>query len=593
MIKDFKNNIYMVKYVFKYCPNYVWFSIIQIISNLVSSLSKLYVIEILIDSVLKGKDFIEIVKLLGIYLILILITNGYNTIYWSFISSHYQQVYNTKIQNLVYSKSKNIDYSDFDNPEFYDRYSLTIRMASHRGASVYNQFVSFVNSLVQTIAVGSFIIINDFYLIFLVVICSVIRVIAMNKDSKMSYLMYKNLEKYQRMYNYVNRTFYQQRFAAEIKTTPVSDLLIDTYNNAYKNRNKEYIKTKKKILKWNILGSFSTDFLQQAGIYVYLAIRLIVTKTIALANFTSVLSATNTFSNNFVEIIRQANVFKQNSLFIEDFKWYMEYTPTVEMKGKEKLEDEFEKIKVEDVTFAYPNNNHNSIANMNLTINRYEKLAIVGLNGAGKTTLLKLLFKFYNPNKGRILYNDNDIINVDEKEIRNKYSIVFQDYRIYAISVAENVLMRKFVKGDEEIVFSALDKVGLLNKVLALPNGIHTMVTKEFDPNGLELSGGESQRLAISRVFASNADIYVLDEPTSALDPFAEREINKLILEKSLDKTIIIIAHRLSTVVDTNKIILIENGEIVEEGTHDELMSKDTRYKKMFDTQAALYLRKS
>ena len=153
--------------------------------------------------------------------------------------------------------------------------------------------------------------------------------------------------------------------------------------------------------------------------------------------------------------------------------------------------------------------------------------------------------------------------------------------------------MRKFVKGDEEIVFSALDKVGLLNKVLALPNGIHTMVTKEFDPNGLELSGGESQRLAISRVFASNADIYVLDEPTSALDPFAEREINKLILEKSQDKTIIIIAHRLSTVVDTNKIILIENGEIVEEGTHDELMSKDTRYKKMFDTQAALYLRKS
>lgn len=592
MIKDFKNNIYMVKYVFKYCPNYVWFSIILIISNLVSSLSKLYVIEMLIDLVLNGKDFIEIIKLLGVYLILILITNGYNTIYWSFISTHYQQVYNTKIQNLVYSKSKNIDYSDFDNPEFYDRYSLTIRMASHRGASVYNQFVNFVNSLVQTIAIGSFIIVNDIYLIFLVVICSVIRVIAMNKDSKMSYLMYKNLEKYQRMYNYVNRTFYQQRFAAEIKTTPVSDLLIETYNNAYSKRNKEYIKTKKKILKWNILGSVSGDFFLQGGTYIYLAIRLLVTKTIELANFTSVLSATTSFSNSFVDILRQANLFKQNSLFIEDFKWYMNYSPTVEMKGKDKLNGEFEKIKVEDVTFAYPNNDHNSITNMNLTINRYEKLAIVGLNGAGKTTLLKLLFKFYNPNKGKIFYNDNDIINVDEKEIRNKYSIVFQDYRIYAISVAENVLMRKYKEEDKEKVYSALEKVGLLDKVLALPKGIHTMVTKEFDPNGLELSGGEAQRLAISRVFASDAEIYVLDEPTSALDPFAEREINKLILKKSKDKTIIIIAHRLSTVVDTDKIILIENGKIVESGNHQELVSKDTRYKKMFDTQAALYLRK-
>ena len=593
MIKDFKNNIYMVKYVFKYCPNYIWFSILQIVSNLISSLSKLYVIEILIDSVLKGKDFIEIIKLLGTYLVLILITSGYNTLYGAFISSHYQQVYNTKIQNLIYSKSKNIDYSDFDNPEFYDRYSLTIRMASHRGANVYNQFINFVNSLVQTIAIGSFIIVNDFYLIFLVVICSVIRVITMNKDSKMNYLMYKNLEKYQRMYNYVNRTFYQQRFAAEIKTTPVSDLLIETYNDAYRKRNKEYIATKKKILKWNILGSVAGDFFQQGGTYVYLAIRLLVTKTIELANFTSVLSATTTFSHNFIDILRQANLFKQNSLFIEDFKWYMNYTPTVEMTGKEKIEEEFERIKVENVDFCYPNNNHNSITNMNLTINRYEKIAIVGLNGAGKTTLLKLLFKFYNPDSGKIYYNNHDIINVDENEVRNKYSIVFQDYRIYAISVAENVLMRKFTKGDEEKVYSALEKVGLLDKVLALPDGIHTMVTKEFDPNGLELSGGEAQRLAISRVFASNADIYVLDEPTSALDPFAEREINRLILEKSKDKTIIIIAHRLSTVVDTDKIILIENGQIVEEGTHEELVCKDTRYKKMFDTQAALYLRKS
>ena len=205
--------------------------------------------------------------------------------------------------------------------------------------------------------------------------------------------------------------------------------------------------------------------------------------------------------------------------------------------------------------------------------------------------MTKLLLKFYNPNVGEIYYNNQTIRETKEKDIRSKFSIIFQDYRIYGVSIAENVLMREVKsKEDDEIVIDALTKVGLIDKISKLPDGIHTVYSREFSNEGLQLSGGEAQRLAIARVFASNASIYILDEPTSSLDPLAERDINRLILEKAKDKTIIIIAHRLSTVVDCDKIILIEYGKIIEEGTHDELIALNGKYKNMFVTQASLYV---
>ena len=225
-----------------------------------------------------------------------------------------------------------------------------------------------------------------------------------------------------------------------------------------------------------------------------------------------------------------------------------------------------------------------------LEIKRGDKLAIVGLNGAGKTTLIKLFLKFYNPNEGEIYYNNQTIRETKEDVIRRKYSIIFQDFRLYDVSIAENVLMREVkTEEDEKIVWKALDLVGLKEKVEALEQGIYTLYSREF--NGVEFSGGERQKLAIARVFASNADIYILDEPTSSLDPLAERDINRLIMEKSQDKTIIIIAHRLSTVVDANRIILMEYGKIIEDGTHHQLLMERGKYYKMFSTQAALYIR--
>ena len=253
---------------------------------------------------------------------------------------------------------------------------------------------------------------------------------------------------------------------------------------------------------------------------------------------------------------------------------------------------EFEKLEIKDISFKYPLGEKNSLNHLSMTLSKGEKIAIVGDNGGGKTTLIKQLLRFYNPSEGEILYNGVNLKDYNESSIRKQYSIVYQDFQIYALTVAENVLMRKLRgKEDEEIVRKALASVGLLEKVDSLKDGIYTKVTREFDREGATFSGGENQRLVIARVFASNASVYVLDEPTSSLDPLSEERINKLIL-KNTDKTMIIIAHRLSTVVDADKIYLIRNGSIVEEGTHSELMSLGGRYYEMFTTQTELYLKK-
>ena len=270
----------------------------------------------------------------------------------------------------------------------------------------------------------------------------------------------------------------------------------------------------------------------------------------------------------------------------------MEYKPTLEEQGKLDLNENFEVLNINDVTFSYPKTEKNALENVNLTIKRGQKIAIVGLNGAGKTTLIKMLLKFYNPDNGDIYYNNQTIRDSKEKDVRNKFSIIFQDYRLYAVTIAENVLMRRVkTEEDERRVWEALEKVDMIDVVNKYPKGINTLQSRELDEKGASFSGGEQQRIALARVFASDADVYILDEPTSNLDPLAERNINKLIIEKSQEKTIIIIAHRLSTVVDADEIILIENGKIVEKGSHDYLMKTNGKYANMFNTQAALYKR--
>ena len=278
--------------------------------------------------------------------------------------------------------------------------------------------------------------------------------------------------------------------------------------------------------------------------------------------------------------------------YAEKFRKLLDYEPIIEVADGLTPDKEAGSLKLSNVSFRYPNTDKDTLKDISIEIKPGEKIAIVGENGAGKTTFVKLLMRLYDVTDGSIEYNGHDIREYNTKAYRKKISAVFQDYNIYAATLAENVLLRQYNKEDEKDVIAALKKADFSKKLSKLPDGIFTNLTREFSDEGVNLSGGESQKIAISRVFLNDEDraISILDEPSSALDPVSEYKLNKNLIDHAQNDTVIFISHRLSTTRMADRIYLFEHGSIIEQGSHEELMQLNGRYREMFDRQAKNYI---
>lgn len=589
-MKIIKNIIRVLGFVFRFCPVYIIASFFHIAASVVLSISKILIIKTAIDAVLINQGFAPLLNSLVWYLVIVVITVFIRTLYNTYISPRYRAIFVKKMQNYMFAKVKYIDMESFDNPEFYDNYSRALRESIFRGIRVFEELVRFLTAITSTIAIGTLIIVTDPLLIIIILVSSLINLVIVSSINKKWYLWSKETETDRRMYNYISRTFYRQRFAGEIKTTPISKLLINRYREHADIINKKYRQTHKNVVKLKSINNFSQGLIAQGGTYAYLTYQLF-KANLGISVFTSTVNATLQFFAHFVDSVNFLNSLRDNSFYIGDFLWFIDYQPQIEQQQGFVIED-FQGLKLEDLSFKYPESEIFNLDKINFSLSPGAKIAIVGPNGGGKTTLTKLLLHFYEPTAGKILLNNLNYDDIEANSIRTKYAVVFQDFQIYALTIGENVLMRKVLNTeDENTVWMALDKVGMKEKIASLPHGINTAVTREFNRDGAVFSGGEIQRIVISRVFASNADIYILDEPTSSLDPLSEEKINRLIM-KSTDKTMIIIAHRLSTVVDADYIYLINKGRIEESGTHQEMLALGGLYTKMFNTQKELYQKK-
>ena len=589
-MKDLLKNFKMAGYVMKFCPGYFVWSIFYMIAMVTQSVAHVYLIEAAVSAVANGTEFSKTLPLILIYLGVLLVTTIVRLGYDDWAKVHYRAKYVYSIQQVLFKKSREVDYADFDNPDFYDAYDRALHDGTGRGYQVYNDFVNFLVQVATVLALGTIVVTSTPLLIAVILVSTIIVVALSMENNKIMYFTWVDVEPKARLQGYVSRVYYLEEFAAEIKTTSASQMLYDMYQEASRTVNDKYKKANRKTTSFNILSSFIHNVLSMGGIYTILGYQLL-NNIITVASFTSLLSATTSLSSSFTSMLQFFAKLQDNALFITDFIYYMEYEPKLEKGGSDNIPHEFKKLTLEHVGFSYPASDHKQVNDVSLTLKQGEKLAIVGLNGAGKTTLLKILLKFYKPQEGHIYYDGVDYNDYSAKAIRSKYAIVFQDYQLYACTVLENVLMRPIgnQEEDEKLAWQCLAKVGLKEKVESLPEGINTEVTREFEVSGASFSGGERQRLAIARIFSSDAPIAILDEPTSALDPFAEKQINDLVLSDDRSRTWVVIAHRLSTVVGCDQIILIEHGAIKEQGTHEELMALKGRYEQMFSAQAALY----
>ena len=259
-------------------------------------------------------------------------------------------------------------------------------------------------------------------------------------------------------------------------------------------------------------------------------------------------------------------------------------------KEQKTVVSEIESVELKDVSFTYPGADKPTIEHINLTWHKGEKLAIVGYNGAGKTTLIKLVLGLYPVTEGKILVNGMDICDIDPDSYRKSFGTVFQDLQVFAMTLAENVLMRRpESEVDYDVIRTALKNAQFDVTHRGLTNGLDTVISREFDEEGFVPSGGQAQKIAIARVFAQSPDMVILDEPSSALDPLAEYNMYNNMMKLSEGKGMIFISHRLSSARMADQIYLMKDGRIVEQGSHEEMMALNGHYHEMFILQAENY----
>lgn len=392
-----------------------------------------------------------------------------------------------------------------------------------------------------------------------------------------------------RKFNYLFETMGDFSFAKEVRINQASAWLAEKFSrvlDAYGGRLKKY---QNRIL---ILGCVEgvVNFGQLFLMYGY-GVHQAVTGSITIGDFTVYTGAVLALSAAFSGFANGLTHMSYMSKYADKYKEYAEIArPAHLTKGTVRLtgEEKENVIEFRDVSFSYPHTERKVLDHISLVISDREKLAVVGINGAGKTTFIKLLCRLYEPTEGEILLNGRNIAEIPYEEYVRRLGVVFQDFKLFAFSMEENITMGLPASGDT--IEQCVEKCGLETKLQSLPQGLQTNISKEFDESGVQFSGGEGQKLALARVLYKNVPVIVLDEPTAALDPLAEYELYSKFHEIVKGKCAVYISHRLSSTRFTDKIAVFDQGHMAEYGTHKELMEiPGGVYASLFQMQAQYY----
>ena len=332
-----------------------------------------------------------------------------------------------------------------------------------------------------------------------------------------------------------------------------------------------------------------TSLVQQLVSYAYLIVRF-VGNTITVGDFSMYVGGVTTFSGTMREVMQNIVEVSEYRKYYDAIEEYLSTPAKMRDNNHLPIPEGNHCIQFLNVSFSYPGQTGYALQNVNLTLVPGEKLAVVGENGAGKTTFVKLLCRIYDPTEGVILCDGVDVRDIDYEQYMSLFSTVFQDYKLYALSLKDNVALSKSDTVTDTEVKAALCKAGFGEKLDDLPNGVQTLVYRNFDGEGFEPSGGEGQKIVLARALFKDAPIVILDEPTAALDPRAEYEIYQHFNEIVADKTAIYISHRLSSARFCDSIVVFKDGGVIECGTHDELMKHGGVYAELFQIQAQYYV---
>ena len=589
MLKTLKNYFYLFKYAAKY-TNFIWWAVIDgIIWAIYRSFTTVVFIKYLFDMIEQEKPFGQImliVAAMGTYMMLIYI---FHEVLYNYVKPKTQQQLHEKMHTELFKKAISLDLSCYDNPEFYNEYVWMLNQFENEVIDVADDVSKFINRILSSAIIITLIATIDFTVVFAIVFAVAVSVVLKYVRTKLYFNKQADLKPAERKSDYVGRVFYLSEYAQEIRMSRVADILNNDFEAALDEQIKINKSYGKKLFFTGIIRDFAASILINVGIITLLVYKIMVDKSISLGDFAASIGGTWTLFWQLNNLLDYFTKLKGHSLYAERLQKFLNMKPAIKDVYNAGNVSQFEKLVLKNINFSYPGVENEALSDLNIEINKNEKIALVGYNGAGKTTLVKLIMRLYDPVNGVIEFNGTDIKTLHVAQYRQQFGTVFQDFQTFAVTVGENVKGDIVFDKDYDDIIQALNKSGFSDKLSSIPNGINTELTKEFEKNGVNLSGGEFQKIAIARAFMKKSDIIILDEPSSALDPIVEFELNNTIIKLKRDKTVIFISHRLSTTKTADKIYMFEKGRLIEEGSHNELMEQNGKYAEMFRLQAEKY----
>ena len=487
------------------------------------------------------------------------------------------------------------DFKNMESPDFLD-YAQRAKTALNRGKGFHGVLYQSRNFIAQgTLMILSAALIGIqnilMMIIFIVISFGIVKISSFfTKRDKIKFS--DAMAPTWRKMNYLESTTKNFDFAKDIRLFNMSNAFFNQLsgvNETYKELNRKH---HNRMVLWEVsLGSVL--IVQKILMYTWLVYN-VVTGAYQISDFVLYVGLVSTFHASVGYVNWIYSDMRTNSLMINDYRNFVDWKEdreTADEKDGHITEinlDKFE-FRFENVSFKYPGHDNYVLKNVNLTIKNGAKLAVVGVNGAGKTTFIKLMMKLYEPSEGRILLNDVDIKEYNREEYFKLFSPVFQNVECFAMPIYQNISFAEEDKTDMNKINEVLEQSGLSEKINSYEKGIHTNLLKIFDKEGIDLSGGEKQRLAMARALYKDGKVVILDEPTAALDALAEDRMYREFENMIYGKTAVFISHRLGSTRFCDKIAMFEDGTIVEEGTHEELMAKNGKYAYMFGIQSQYY----
>lgn len=585
-----KNIAYVVKGVNRYNKKlFLYFAVFTVLSA-ISPFIGIYFPKWILKELISGSETRRLVLLLGMFFVSQSIVSM--TVAW-INQNHYPEIIKVRLGFLRKHQEKCLgtDYANTEDMSFLNDKDSALRSMQDNNSGVegiIHILFALVGNIISLLFYTSIIYtLNIFVLLYLVLTIAVSYVITL-LAKRYEHGKKDKISEYNRKSNYFYNVMYDFGYGKDIRLFGIRDYIAELFMQ-YKELRKEVDRDIQiKNFKLDLVNRVF-DFGQQILVYTY-TIYMVANGSIDIADFTVYFASVAGFSSMFRSVISKLANLRAQDMYLKD------YISFVEKKDKMRTEDGVHfpdapyVIEFKNVSFKYPDTDRYILRNINFTIKENERIAVVGVNGSGKTTLIKLLCRLYDVSEGEILINGINIKSIDLNEYYSKFSVVFQETVTFAFSLAENVALCERNKCDDERIFTALAESGLAERTARLDKELDTPLQKIFDKSGVELSGGEKQKVSIARALYKAAPVMVLDEPVAALDPLAEYEVYKRFDAMTQNKIAVFISHRLASTRFCDEILFLENGSIAGRGTHEELLGSSDGYREMFELQAKNYM---